>query len=40
MGIFSFLFKKKKVNNVEESKNAVDNASSQFFITKEVTKDR
>ena len=39
MGIFSFLFKKKKVNNVEETKNAADNASSQVSITKEVTKD-
>lgn len=39
MGIFSFLFKKKKVNNVEESKNAVDNASSKDSIIKEVTKD-
>ena len=39
MGIFSFLFKKKKVNNVEESKNAVDNASSKDSIIKEGTKD-
>ena len=39
MGIFSFLFKKKKVNNVEESKNAVNNASSKDSIIKEVTKD-
>ena len=39
MGIFSFLFKKKKVNNVEEFKNAVNNASSKDSIIKEVTKD-